>query len=167
MYAAITYLAILTSIVLGTPFQKWLWGQDVQAVLFLLGMLLTGITIIVFGLKLRPRSPELILWLGFATIGVMLIFRLGAPERSHLMEYGVLAIFIYKALTLRHSTKSLVFPALPAFVLTSFLGALDEGIQFFIPNRVFDTEDILFNMLAAFMAVGGSLVLQWARKKLR
>ena len=168
LYATIVYLLILVSLVLGTPFQKWLWGQDVQAVLFLLGMLLTGITIIVFGLKLRPKSPELILWLGFATIGVMLIFRLGAPERSHLMEYGILAIFIYKAFAERLGVeKSFLVVGMLAFLTTSFLGILDEGIQYFVPQRVFDPEDILFNMLAAFMAVAGSLILHWVRRKLK
>ncbi len=166
-YALFIYVAILSSIVLGAPFQKWLWGQEVQLVLFLLGMLLTGITLLVFGLRLRPGKTELILWLGFAAIGVLLMFRLGAAERSHLMEYGVLAIFIYKALSERRGTEaSYLVTALLAFVITSLLGALDEGIQSLVPQRVFDPEDILFNILAAFLATGGSLVINWARKKL-
>lgn len=168
LYASIIYLVILVTIVLGTPFQKWLWGQDVQVVLFLIGMLLTGITIIVFGLKFKPKSTELVLWLGLATIGVMLIFRLGAAERSHLMEYGILAIFIYKALSERLGVeRSFLTVGILAFLITSLLGILDEGIQIFIPQRVFDPEDILFNMLAAFMAVAGSLILHWVRRKLK
>ena len=43
------------------------------------------------------------------------------------------------------------------------IGALDEGIQLFLPARVFDPTDILFNALAAGMAVGASLALRWAR----
>jgi hypothetical protein len=42
---------------------------------------------------------------------------------------------------------------------------LDECIQIFLPDRVFDTDDILFNGFAGLMAIGSSLVLQWIRKK--
>lgn len=166
-FAAIAYALILMSLSFGLTFQRLLWDPGIQVVLFLLGMLLTAVTILVYGLKVRPSKTELVVWLGFATVGVMFIFRLGAPERSHLMEYGILAIFIYKALTERYTTKGLIFPALLAFILTSFSGALDEGIQFFMPNRFFDPQDMLFNCLAALLAIGGSLVLQWIRKKAR
>ena len=167
LFAAIVYALILISIFFGIAFQRFLWGQEIQIVLFLMGMLLTAVTILVYGLKKRPSKTELVVWLGFATVGILVLFRLGAPERSHLMEYGILAIFIYKALAERYDAKGLIFPALLAFMLTSLLGVLDEGIQFFMPNRVFDPEDILFNCLAALLAVGGSLILHQTRKWFR
>ncbi len=167
LFAAIAYALILISLSFGIAFQRLLWDPAIQIVLFLMGMLLTAVTILVYGLKIRPSKTELVVWLGFATVGILVIFRLGAPERSHLMEYGILAIFIYKALSERHAAKGLIFPALLAFILTSILGALDEGIQFFMPNRVFDLEDILFNSLAALLAIGGSTILGWLRHKFR
>ncbi len=167
LFAGIVYALVLISLSFGVAFQRLLWDPGIQIVLFLLGMLLTAITIVVYGLKIRPSKTELVVWLGFATVGVLVIFRLGAPERSHLMEYGVLAIFIYKAFTERFTAKSPLLPPLLALMLTSLLGALDEGIQFFMPNRVFDLEDILFNSLAALFAVGGSLILVQLRKWFR
>jgi len=50
-------------------------------------------------------------------------------------------------------------------MLTVFTGTCDEWIQIFLPDRVFDPEDILFNALSALMAIGVSLALQWTRKR--
>ena len=41
---------------------------------------------------------------------------------------------------------------------------LDEGIQAFLPSRVFDPQDMLFNVLAAAMAVAAGAALAWARR---
>jgi len=54
-----------------------------------------------------------------------------------------------------------------AFAITVAIGILDECIQIFLPSRVFDPLDMLFNSLAALMAIGGSMALHWARKKFR
>ena len=55
-------------------------------------------------------------------------------------------------------------PAALAVLATALLGALDECIQAFLPTRVFDIQDIVFNTLAAVMATATSLVLGWARR---
>ena len=47
---------------------------------------------------------------------------------------------------------------------TVLLGWLDEGIQWLLPNRVYDIRDVGFNALAAVMAVGASLALSRARQ---
>ena len=44
------------------------------------------------------------------------------------------------------------------------VGVLDECIQLLLPSRVFDPVDMLFNALAAVMAVGASSALHWARR---
>ena len=89
----------------------------------------------------------------------------GPEERSHLIEYGVVGVFIYEALTERASHGRRV-PAVPvlAILATAAIGLLDEFIQVFLPSRVFDPLDILFNLLAAAMAVGASATLAWARR---
>ena len=58
-------------------------------------------------------------------------------------------------------------PALLALVITVMIGNFDEGLQLYLPNRVFDPNDIIFNSFAAFMAIGGSLLLQWAKQRFR
>ncbi|GJM29599.1 MAG: hypothetical protein DHS20C17_22340 [Cyclobacteriaceae bacterium] len=168
LYALLVCVAILSTLALGRPLQEMLRDQNIQAVFFLLGMILTAATVTVHGLSVRPGKTEMSIWFGLAAVYLMFIFRMGAPERSHLIEYSVLAIFIYKALLERLRDNShFLLPALIAFAATTVIGVFDESIQKLLPSRVFDPLDMLFNSLAAFMAISGSIILQWARKKFR
>ena len=91
--------------------------------------------------------------------------RMALGERTHLIEYGVVAVFIHEALTERASHgRRVPVPAALAILATALLGALDECIQAFLPTRVFDVQDIVFNTLAAVMAIATSLALGWARR---
>ncbi|MDE0234937.1 MAG: hypothetical protein OXM62_08000 [bacterium] len=47
------------------------------------------------------------------------------------------------------------------------MGTVDEYLQVFIPSRVFDPIDILFNFLAAVMTVAALGVLTWIRGRAR
>ncbi|MDE0580183.1 MAG: VanZ family protein, partial [bacterium] len=87
-------------------------------------------------------------------------------ERTHLIEYGVVALLIHAALTERamHSPH-VPAPAVLAIALTGLFGVLDELIQALLPNRVFDWRDILFNVVAAVLAVGAIKALRWARQR--
>jgi hypothetical protein len=166
LYALLVLAAIFSTLFLGRPLQEMLRDQNTQAVFFLIGLILTWVTITVHGLKIRPSKIELAIWLGLVSVYTMLIFRLGAPERSHLIEYSVLAIFIQKALLERFKDENNnLKPALIALLMTIIIGVIDESIQKVLPNRVFDPEDIVFNSLAALMAIGGSMILTWGRKK--
>ena len=103
---------------------------------------------------------------GIVAVYLMLFLRLGLPERTHLMEYGVLAIFIHMALTERnHQGGSVPRPAVLAWIAAFLIGVIDETLQLFLPARVFDSEDILFNGIAVSMAIGGSTTLAWARRR--
>ncbi|MGI9547143.1 MAG: VanZ family protein, partial [Flavobacteriaceae bacterium] len=94
--------------------------------------------------------------------------RMASPEeRSHLIEYSVLAIFIHEALKERNRQKKTVNrPGLIAFLAASLIGLIDELIQLLIPARVFDPIDIFFNTFASFLAITTSTALAWARGKL-
>lgn len=159
-------LAIFSSLVMGRPLQFMLRDQNVQAVFFVLGMLLVVMTITIHGIKVKPAKTELAVWSGMIAVYVILIFRLGAPERSHLIEYSVLAILIHKALIERRKEKEqILVPGLIAFLVTTLTGILDESLQWFLPNRTYDPQDMFFNGMAAFMAIGGSLIIYWVRRK--
>jgi len=133
---------------------------------FLLGMLLVGAAVVVQGLKIRPNRVEIGVALGIAAVYLLVFTRMATPEeRTHLIEYSVLAIFIYEALLERvRNSRQVPAPALLAFLATLLIGLLDECIQAFLPNRVFDIRDICFNALAALMAITASLVLTRARR---
>jgi hypothetical protein len=152
---------------MGRPLASQLRDQNVQAVFFVLGMLLVGAAILIYSVKAKPGKPEMSMLLGIAAVYIMFIFRLGAPERSHLIEYSVLAICIHKALIERAQHKKWIRqPAIPALTLAFLVGVLDESIQFFLPNRVFDPEDIVFNGMAVTMAIGARALLVWVRKRM-
>ena len=136
---------------------------------FWLAMLLVGATIVAFGLKARPGGLEIAVMLGVTAAYALLLLRMVIPEeRSHIIEYGVVGVFIHAALAERASQgRRVPLPPLLAILATAALGSLDEGIQVLLPSRVFDPQDILFNLLAGTMAVGASVALAWARRRSR
>ena len=140
---------------------------NVTLVLFVLGMILVTATVITQGMKARPGGAEIVVALGITATYMLVFTRMAIiTERSHLIEYGVVAVFIYAALTERaNQGRRVPVPPLIAIVATAALGLLDECIQAFIPSRVFDPQDILFNLLAGTMAVAASVALAWARRR--
>ena len=168
LYALAVVLVIYSTLIVGNPLESIMRNQDVQAGFFFLVMGLIGLVVLAHGLSPNPKKTEIAIWLGIAAVSIMLFLRLGISERSHLMEYSVLAIFIHKALLERKTYfNSILIPALVAFLLTFLIGLIDEGIQLFLPSRVFDPIDILFNTLAAFFAIGASMLLYFAKKRVR
>lgn len=138
-------------------------GAD--AGLFLLGMVLVGGAILAGGLRARPRGVEIGVALGIIAVYFMAFARMTFAERSHLIEYGVVASLVYAALSER-SANGRPVPLVPvlAVMATALVGAVDEGVQKLIPSRVFDPLDILFNTLAAAMAVASCVALGLARQ---
>ena len=167
-WAFLVFVTILSTLIIGQPLTKILRDQNIQAVIFVIGMLLVGATILVHGIKTKPSKIEIVLLLGIIAVYFMFFFRLGAPERSHLIEISVLAIFIHKALLERNKQgKKIPMLALIAILLTFVLGVIDESIQIFIPDRVYDVNDIIFNGFAGLMAIGSSVLLNWIHKRIK
>ena len=168
IWVLIVVIAIYSTLALANKLAESLQNNELFGVgFFIFACLLVLATIITHGLKSRPGSAEIFVALGIAASYILVFVRMSIPtERSHLIEYGVLAILIFEALKERKSQGQHVpVPAILAFLASSIIGVLDECVQAFIPRRVFDYRDILFNVLAALMAVCSSLALTWARKK--
>lgn len=158
-------LAIYSTLGLARTLAGMLRDEGLLVAAFAIGMALVGATVLVLGLRKRPGAAEIGIALGIATAYYMVMVRMALPEeRTHLIEYGVVAVFIHEALKERTAQgRHVPVPALVAVVAASVVGTIDECIQAFLPSRVFDTEDILFNFLAATMAVVSSVALSWAR----
>lgn len=163
----IAMTVIYSTVGLALKIAKYLEDNDLQAVFFVLGMVLVGATIVTQGLKVRPGGTEIIVSLGLFAVFFMAGTRITLlEERSHLIEYSVVALFIFEALKERKSNGSDVpLPGLIAILVTSLFGIIDEVIQAVTPKRVFDPQDIFFNTSAAVFAVIASLILSWIRKK--
>jgi hypothetical protein len=134
---------------------------------FFAGFLLMLVAIAVQGLRLRPGGAEIGIGLGIIVVYFMVFLRMNIPEeRSHLVEYSIVALLIFEALKERVSQgRRVPVPALLAIGLTTLIGFIDEIIQLFLPNRYFDFIDVGFNALAALMAVGAGVVLSYARDR--
>ena len=119
------------------------------------------------GLKRRPSGLEIGVILGVAAVYMLVFTRMAVPtERSHLIEYGVVSVLIYEALLERAANGYRVpVPALLATLVTSMIGLIDEGVQWFVPGRVLDPYDMLFNVFAAVMAISAVTALRWVRQR--
>ncbi len=106
--------------------------------------------------RVRIGTPEIGVLVAATAAIAVLIVRLGIPaaERTHLVEYAVVALLIHEALIERRRHDDAVRrPGLWAAVGASVVGVVDECLQALIPNRVFDPVDIAFNTAAACLAV--------------
>lgn len=166
LWTLLVVAAIYSTLGLARPLAGALRELGLLEALFMLGMLLVGAAILTQGLKTRPGGAEICVALGVAAVYLLLFARIATPEeRTHLIEYGVVAVFIYEALTERtRQGRRVPVPALLAVLAASLVGVLDENIQALLPNRAYDIRDVLFNVLAALMAVAASATLAWARR---
>ena len=144
------------------------WGDSaLGAGLFALCCVMILAIVVTRGLKRRPGGAEIGVAVGIAAVYLLVLARMSSPtERAHLIEYGVVALFIHEALMERVSQgRRVPAAALLAASLAILLGVIDEFIQLYLPSRVFDPVDIGFNVLAAVMAVTASSALGWVRKR--
>lgn len=135
--------------------------RDLLRVSFAVVVLVVVIAIAGQWLKKRPGWSEVGVALGVALAYWMTFLRIENPaERTHLIEYGVVAALIHQALIERaRNGRSVPMPAALTVAVTAGLGLLDEGIQAVVPNRVFDWNDVFFNALAGFMVIVARLAL--------
>lgn len=94
------------------------------------------------------NKKALLLLSGFSLVYFYLLrYQCKFPaERLHLVEYGLLAFLLYRALRLYFpSGKAYII----GFLIASGFGFIDELIQGILPNRVYETRDAMTNILAA------------------
>jgi len=79
----------------------------------------------------------------------LILYIVNVPEEQvHFIEYGILSALIYVALS--HNIHNISIYFLCAFIVFVF-GAVDEVIQWILPNRVFDIRDIIINGIAGIL----------------
>lgn len=166
-WTLIVVAAIYSTLGLARTLTERFSDQNLNAAVFVLGLLLVAAAAVSLARNVQRRGAEIGVALGVIATYLLVFVRLtSAVERSHLIEYGVVAVFVYEALEERASRgRRVPAPAWLAIAITVLVGAADEGIQLFIPSRVFDPIDIVFNTLAAAMAVGASVLLSRARRR--
>ena len=166
LLAGLTLIVLCISLFLPRPLQLLLVSQDAQAAIFLTAMFFTGLAALLNGAKLNIKNPMVLIWSGLIAIAFMIFLRLGVAERTHLIEYSVLTVFIYRAFAERLHQSSAIAVAIYAAILGLSIGILDESVQYFLPHRVFDIEDIVFNGLACISTSAATLFVSWISQKL-
>ncbi len=78
------------------------------------------------------------------------------PERFHFVEYGFLAFFLYRTV---HLAASRWMACRYAMAIGFVVGMVDEGVQYFLPNRVFDPRDLAANGAAVALGLAVTLVI--------
>ena len=132
-------VAIYSTLGLAGTLAEVLREHDLLPASFFFLMFLTVAAIVGSGLKRRPGRREVWVALGVTAVYGMTVLRMGGSpeERTHLFEYGIVAVLIYQALgECSQNGRRVRAPAALALVAAALLGWLDEGIQALLPNRV-------------------------------
>lgn len=116
-------------------------------------VVLLGAAVLTWGI--RRRLPARGWWVlaGGGVAFLALASRLSPVEvKLHCVEYGILGALLYLALVERAGRW-----AVPgAILLTGAAGWLDEGIQYLLPNRWYDLDDVALNAISG--ALGAAVV---------
>ncbi|MDE2773378.1 MAG: VanZ family protein [Gemmatimonadota bacterium] len=167
-WALAVVVAIYSTLGLAGSLAEVLRARDLLPAAVLALMVLTVAAIVASGLKRRPGRREFWVVLGVLAVYAMAVLRMGGSpeERTHLFEYGIVAVLIYRALCERADNGRRVgVPALVALALAVVLGWLDEGIQALLPNRDYDVEDAVTNAVAAVIGIAGSALVARANAR--
>ncbi len=161
-WAAAVVVAIYSTLGLARTLTGALREPGLVDAAFVLAFVLVVTAVVALGLRTRPRGIEIGVWAGIAAVYLLVLVRMAIPEeRTHLIEYGVVAVLVVEALTERTSQGRRVrVPPVLAFLVTAVVGVVDEGLQGLLPDRVVDFRDIGFNALAALLAVVAWTVLR-------
>ncbi len=161
-YTAFVYgtLAILPEV------WEVLWASTQGRIDYLGVILMLLVGLVFFGsLALRCRKPlPFLSAVPLAAAYTLLLLGLGdsPAERLHLAEYGLLSFLVLSALKID-------LPLRRAYVLgwiiAVVLGSIDEGIQWTLPNRVFEWRDIGLNALSSGLGMAVIAIYQSAGRK--
>jgi len=100
--------------------------------------------------KVRRPSTYLLLIMTVAAYAYGLSVIQVPEEKIHFIEYGVLSCLILRALKADYQSRLAYFMA---FTLTAILGWIDEGIQFLLPNRYYQIDDVMLNMVSGLLGL--------------
>ena len=126
LYAVITVILVL----LGVALWKLLHRQRIVSVYNYVVLFMVSGLFITYTLRLH-RNPE---------------------EAVHFIQYGVLGLLTYRALTHRIADNGIY---LVAWLLVTAVGICDEALQWLVPKRVWGLHDIWLNSFAAALVLFG------------
>ena len=133
LWALIVVVAVYSTLGLAGRLAEVLGEHPSLPAVFFFLMLLTVAAIVGSGLKRRPGRRDVWIALGVTAVYGMMVLRMGVSpaERTHLMEYSVVAVLIFQALRERSENGRRV--PVPAVALRwarrCWLGGLTRGFR--------------------------------------
>ena len=82
-------------------------------------------------------------------------------ERIHFVEYAVLGLLISRAVNVK-TLQGIIYTG----CLVTLIGAVDEIIQWFLPNRVGDMRDVFMNSVGGLSGLWLGRFLFWEQQTL-
>lgn len=103
--------------------------------------------------KLKVKNTSQYIWL--IICGIILIYytiklRKYPEEAVHLIEYGVLSFFVFRALSYKIRDWTVYVTTV---LIVSLAGTVDELIQWIIPSRVGHYKDVQLNAISGFIGI--------------
>jgi len=153
------YVAVAVAIIFATVFyarvlrdviSQWA-SDDIYTVLAFVGVGTIVLVSIFLLAKAGRRSLASYLWLAivFAIFGGYVIAEINVPiEALHFVEYGLLGILLYRALSHRISDRSIY---LSVAMLGAVVGIVDEFVQWAVPGRFWGIHDIWIDFFAVLL----------------
>ena len=152
-------VTVSTALVLSAPFVGQARGLiraafPGQFVLVVGGLVAAGAIAVVMAALRRIQSRRVLrlggVGLAFATAALYAFATAGDNAESnvvelfHFLQYGLITFLFYRAWRPLADAAILLLPLLAALIV----GMAEEGLQWFIPNRVGELRDVLLNLVA-------------------
>lgn len=153
-WIAVSYILL---IYISLPVMPGLWGKFARRTgnftnyfaAFILGLI--GLFIVFYLIYRRKDIRNFVCLAILAFAYAWGLSRLKLPiERVHFIEYGLLSLLVFRALRHNIRDRSLY---LWSGIVVFCLGFLDEGIQYALPNRVYETKDVIVNGVAGILGL--------------
>ncbi len=164
--AVIVVLLIFSTMFYAPILRNWVSEYHMLQGLFVVAFFMVVIMLVLYAIWSKPSIRQLAVGIGIAAVALLFLMRLHLPEeRTHLMEYSVLALLIHSAFNERKNNGKLgASPLLLAFLLAFLIGLMDEVVQSMFPDRNFQLEDIAFNFIAVSFATGSVLIMNLVKR---
>ena len=152
--AGLSGAILVTSPLVGyaTAYARSLLGRDALIYLVMLTLATAAGLALFYLVRRGGMTLSRYLMLGVVTavyVYLVLSLRAGSPaEAIHYVEYGILSLAVYRALSHRIGDAT-IYPA--SIAVGTGLGILDECAQWLIPGRYFDFRDIWLNFSAVVL----------------
>ena len=143
---------------------EWLRNHNllIQTIYFAYFIFIIAISYIIV---VKEKEQRIIVWISIFMILLVLLqlskFMIVPEEKIHFLQYGILGYFLFKAIlhSIINSRKiysfntSVIVSGFLALIFCSFIGFLDEIIQYYLPSRVYDIRDIIWNSIGGLFGI--------------